>query len=221
MAMSEIANPGRERILQRITKSLAEIKVAPPHNIMPTGTSAFAIIPDLLERFVAECKGNLTECVLAHGDTAQKLCVLLTQIPPGEIFAEDTPEIRALLTGIDRDVRWSSDGPPRECSQATITGVHLLIAQTGSLLVSSSLGGRGASVVAPVHIAIAHERQLVTDVEAALVWAEEQKLATTNSFVGVITGCSRTGDIEKLLVIGAHGPKRLVVIVDRDCCSVL
>lgn len=33
------------------------------------------------------------------------------------------------------------------------------------------------------------------------------------SFTSFITGASRTGDIERILVLGAHGPKRLTVIV--------
>ncbi|HUN87343.1 MAG TPA: LUD domain-containing protein, partial [Terriglobales bacterium] len=94
------------------------------------------------------------------------------------------------------------------------TGVEALVAATGSLLVTSQCGGRGGTVVAPVHIAVANRSQLVPDIEAALELAEREGLPQKNSFVGIITGCSRTADIEKLLVIGAHGPKRLVVIVE-------
>lgn len=203
----------RERILSRIGSAL--------YGRMPETTQVakrpvFPPIENLLERFAEECKGNLTDCHLVEGATSEKLAEILGELPPGEIFAEDSPGIRHALSRFSDEVRWSSDGPPSESAQATVTSAHLLIAQTGSLLVSSSCGGRGASVVAPVHIVIAGVSQLVADLDAALAIAREKGWAQSNSFLGVITGCSRTGDIEKLLVIGAHGPKRLVVILDQN-----
>lgn len=209
--MADAITGGRERILQRIRAALPRERepVAQPQ------LDVFAPILDPLSRFQAECKANLTECVLVGAELRAKLQQLLAELPEGEIFVEDTPRLRELLAGTDRAVRWSAQGPPLESSIATISRTHFLIAQTGSLLVSSGCGGRGASVVAPVHIVVAHERQLVPDLETAMKLASEQKLAEKHSFVGLITGCSRTGDIEKLLVIGAHGPKRLVVLVDQ------
>ena len=209
--MSEIANPGRERILARVNKALE--KPRPKLDPLPE-VSAFAPVGNLLERFQSECKGNLTHCFVA-AEAASSLREVLHSLPAGHVFAEDVPHFRQLLQNCEREIRWSSDGPPAESAVATITRCESLMARTGSVLVSSSCGGRSASVTAPVHIVIAHEHQLVEDVEAALIQADEKKLAETNSFLGVITGCSRTGDIEKILVIGAHGPTRLVVIVER------
>lgn len=211
--MSNPANPSRERILSRIENALGGRR--PTANEIAK-RPVFPPVGNLLERFVAECKGNLTDCFLVENNTREKLQELLRDLPTGPIFAEDSPRIRAALSGFNGSRRWSSDGPPFESTQATITGAHLLIAQTGSLLVSSSCGGRGASVVAPVHIVVAGLSQIVTDLGEALAIAYKEQLARSNSFLGVITGCSRTGDIEKLLVIGAHGPKRLVVIVDKN-----
>ncbi|HWR15911.1 MAG TPA: LUD domain-containing protein [Terriglobales bacterium] len=212
--MSDLSS--RERILGRIENALKTRRSAQPRR---STEGIFAPIPDLLRRFEDECRGNLTECIVTR-DVDAALARVLSSVEPGEIFVEDTAQFRTLLgsTGpgkTDHQVLWSTEGPPTKSCQATITRAEALIAQTGSLLVSSDCGGRGASVVAPVHIVIAHERQLVRDVEAALELAALNRLADTNSFLGVITGCSRTGDIEKLLVIGAHGPKRLVVIVEH------
>jgi L-lactate dehydrogenase complex protein LldG len=209
--MSEIVNPGRERILARIDKALEKPR---PKLDPPQTSAAFAPVGNLLERFVLECKGNLTDCFVTS-DAASTLNELLRSVPEGHIFAEDVPHFRQLLQNCEREIRWSIDGPPAESAIVTITRCESLMARTGSVLVSSSCGGRSASVAAPVHIVVAHERQLVEDVEAALIQADEKKLAETNSFLGVITGCSRTGDIEKILVIGAHGPTRLVVIIER------
>lgn len=68
-------------------------------------------------------------------------------------------------------------------------------------------------MVAPCHIVYATIDQLVPDLEAAMARIYSQGTAEKNSFVGLITGSSRTADIEKILVLGAHGPRRLVVVL--------
>jgi L-lactate dehydrogenase complex protein LldG len=103
-----------------------------------------------------------------------------------------------------------------ESSQATITLADALIAQTGSVFVSASCGGRGASVVAPTHIVYATTNQLVPDVVTALRKATEEERLNNNSYACIISGSSRTADIEKILVQGAHGPMRLVVILETS-----
>ena len=95
-----------------------------------------------------------------------------------------------------------------------MTLADALIAQTGSVFVSASCGGRGASVVAPCHIVYATTKQLVPDLVTALRTATAQGRLDKNSFACIISGSSRTADIEKILVQGAHGPMRLVVIVE-------
>lgn len=124
-----------------------------------------------------------------------------------QILATDNPA---------RPIRWSSEGAPREASQATITLADALIAQTGSILVSASCGGRGASIIAPCHIVYGTLDQLVPDLQTALANASKQGSLDRNSFACVISGSSRTADIEKILIQGAHGPRRLVVILQKE-----
>jgi L-lactate dehydrogenase complex protein LldG len=210
--MSNVSNPSRERILARIRKGLNSAQSNP---VPIPGRPAFPPLDDLLERFVLECKGNLTECVVCNGDTKSQLNRVLETVSPGSIFGDDSPQIRQLLNGSSREIIWSSTEAVPEMCQAAVTRAEALIAQTGSMLVSSSLGGRGAFVVPPVHIVVASESQLLPDLEAAMKFASEKQLAEHSSYLQVITGCSRTGDIEKLLVIGAHGPKRLIVLLEN------
>jgi len=173
-----------------------------------------------LERFQQECKANLMECQLAADATqsAQVLAEVLASLGAGEIFVQDDPVLRRLMTasGSQREIRWSSEGGPLEKSQATITLADALIAQTGSVFVSASCGGRGASVVAPTHIVYATEKQLVPDLVTALRNATAEGRLEKNSYACVISGSSRTADIEKILVQGAHGPMRLVVILETS-----
>lgn len=207
-----MSNPSRERILGRISEALKR-KAAPlvlqPRPIFPP-------VGDLRQRFEQEAKANYTECIFTANieETKARLLEILASLEQGLLFAEDMPFIRDRLKMAPADLHWSSEGPALESAQATITRAKALIAATGSLLTSSSCGGRRGSIVAPVHIVLAHRTQLLPDMDAALAFAETSGLPQKDSFVGVVTGCSRTADIEKLLVIGAHGPKRLIVIVE-------
>ncbi len=101
-----------------------------------------------------------------------------------------------------------------EKCDAAITGCDALVAQTGSILVTpGSAGGRALSVLAPHHIVIAQRSQMVPDLAAALQLVRQRYAPNWPSFLSFITGPSRTGDIERILVLGAHGPKKLTVFL--------
>lgn len=210
------ANPSREAILARIREGLRT--PAPPLEEKTFAGPIFEPVENPLERFQQECKVNLMECRLTAdaAGSAQALAQVLASLPEGEIFVQDDPALRRMMeaSGAARQVRWSNQGGPREESQATVTLADALIAQTGSVFVSAQCGGRGASVVAPCHVVYASTKQLVPDLVTALRTATAQGRLDKNSFACVISGSSRTADIEKILVQGAHGPMRLVVIVE-------
>jgi L-lactate dehydrogenase complex protein LldG len=219
------ANPSRERILARIREGLRiGVKERPPFD---RDCVIFAPVLDRIERFQTECAANLIECCFTResDESALKIAEALSSLPAGEVFVQDAPQLRRLIEDAsyrnhvhssERLMRWSSEGAPRKQSQATITLAEALIAQTGSVLVSSNCGGRGASVVAPCHIVFATADQIVDDLAAVLKEASERQILEHNSFVCVITGSSRTADIEKILIQGAHGPQRVVVIVQKN-----
>jgi L-lactate dehydrogenase complex protein LldG len=212
------SNPSREAILTRIREGLRT--PAPPIEAKVFDGPIFAPIENPLERFQQECKANLMECQLttdAAGST-QALAQAFDSLPPGEVFVQDDPVLRRMVeaSGTARQISWSSQGGPKETSQATVTLADALVAQTGSIFVTASCGGRGASVVAPVHIVYATTMQLVPDLVTALRNATAQGQLEKNSYACMISGSSRTADIEKILVQGAHGPMRLVVIVERN-----
>jgi len=214
--MTVADNPGRARILDRIRAGLR--KPAPESTSVAQESLIFEPVTDPLRRFQQEAAANLIECLLTAdpSGSAHQLTQVLQSLPQGEIFVQDDPSLRRLVEAsrVNRPVRWSSQGGPKEASQATITLVEALIAQTGSILVTAACGGRGASVVAPCHIALARLDQLVPDLKTALGDAARRGVLEKNSFACVISGSSRTADIEKILVQGAHGPRRLVVIVE-------
>lgn len=101
-----------------------------------------------------------------------------------------------------------------ERCDAGVTECDALIAQTGSVLVTAlSAGGRALSVLPPHHVVIATAGQLVADMAAGYAVLRERHGDRLPSFVSFITGPSRTGDIERILVLGAHGPKKLTVLM--------
>jgi L-lactate dehydrogenase complex protein LldG len=209
-------NPGRERILRRIQTAL-RVPAKPPAT--STASTLFAPVPNPLERFRQECVANNTECVLADDSagTAAAVSSLVTSFPPGEIFVQDEPSLRRMDSiWNNHTVRWSSQSAPQECSLATITLAEWLVAETGSVFVSSSCGGRAATVSAPVHIVVASVAQLVPDLTTLFLKVRQKGTAESNSMLCLITGSSRTADIEKTLVMGAHGPRRLIVVLDLE-----
>lgn len=102
------------------------------------------------------------------------------------------------------------DAPDVHNCDASITGCELLIARTGSMLLSTSQkSGRTTSVYAPVHICIAYTDQLVYDIKDGLELMRKKYKENFPSLITLATGPSRTADIEKTLVVGVHGPKEV------------
>jgi L-lactate dehydrogenase complex protein LldG len=95
-------------------------------------------------------------------------------------------------------------------SDVAITSCELLVARTGTIVLSSALPeGRTASVYAPVHICVAESSQIVYDIGDALEHMKEKYGVKLPSMISFATGPSRTADIEKTLVVGVHGPKEV------------
>ena len=96
-----------------------------------------------------------------------------------------------------------------------ITGVNAALAATGSLVLYSGAGQyRATSLLPDKHIAIMTESQLVADMET---WAAQTKPDFTKpSNISVVTGPSKTADIGQELILGAHGPRAVHVVLLPD-----
>ena len=100
-----------------------------------------------------------------------------------------------------------------------LTGVDLAVAETGSLVLASGVGkGRAVSLLPPCHVALLGPDQLVESLEEAGVVLEAWSVAesgATGSNIVLVTGPSRTADIELTLTRGVHGPREVhAVFVD-------
>jgi len=98
-------------------------------------------------------------------------------------------------------------------AHAGITQVNYAISETGSLVqadADSSVDQRLCSTLIPIHFALVLTSTMIPTLVETM--AIIHKLPQIPGFVGFITGPSRTSDIERVLTVGVHGPKQLIVI---------
>jgi L-lactate utilization protein LutC len=103
---------------------------------------------------------------------------------------------------------------PFFAADAGISGVGALIAETGTVVMLSAPDNpRSGSLLPPIHIAIAERSQLLPDLFDLFDPAFWEPRGGLPACVSLITGPSKTGDIELRLVTGVHGPGELHVIL--------
>lgn len=130
------------------------------------------------------------------------------------IFAVE-PEITDLLD--KAHLNFSSDHDKLTLSHVGVTGCEALVARLGSIMVSTGqMAGRQIFIFPEIHIVFARASQLVSDLKDALLRLKKKYDRRMPSMVTLISGPSRTADIEKTLVMGAHGPKELYVFLLED-----
>jgi L-lactate dehydrogenase complex protein LldG len=136
------------------------------------------------------------------------------------IASHHAPILDSILPSVGLPILFAEDGPATaeiERADVGITVCDALIAQTGSILLTSrSAGGRALSVLPPHHVVVARESQLLPDLPGAFELLKKTYSDNYPSFITLITGPSRTGDIERILVLGAHGPRILTIFLLPD-----
>jgi L-lactate dehydrogenase complex protein LldG len=116
-----------------------------------------------------------------------------------------------LASAIDREALFAAE--------VGISGVKYLVAETGTVTVETRPGEpRSLSLLPPVHIAVAHRTQLLPDLfDLFQNYSSNPENGLCGpglpSCVALITGPSKTGDIELRLVTGVHGPGEIHVIL--------
>jgi L-lactate dehydrogenase complex protein LldG len=101
-----------------------------------------------------------------------------------------------------------------EQAEVGFTLCEALIARNGSILLSNgNMAGRRLSIYPSVHIVLAYTSQMVMDLKDGFKLIKAKYGNQLPSMISTVTGPSRTADIEKTLVLGAHGPKELFVFM--------
>ncbi|MCS7207092.1 MAG: lactate utilization protein [Dehalococcoidia bacterium] len=96
-----------------------------------------------------------------------------------------------------------------------ITGVDYMVAETATAILLPRRGvSRLASLTPPRHIAIVEAEQVVETLADALTLHKAQFLAQGDpgGYWSLISGPSRTGDIEQTIVVGVHGPQEVYLV---------
>ena len=167
---------------------------------------------EFAEQF-AGVQGKFIYCA-DQPEMLQQLKLLIAQNAWTQIFCRES----ALRQMLDEPLKGliTQSGLPE--ADAAITSCELLVARTGSILLSTGQeSGRTVSVYAPVHICIAYSSQLVYDIREGLEFLQEKYKNKLPSLITLATGPSRTADIEKTLVVGVHGPKDVYVfLIDAE-----
>ncbi|MBK7108551.1 MAG: LUD domain-containing protein [Bacteroidetes bacterium] len=122
---------------------------------------------------------------------------------------------KSLLTLFDRNVFTDYETDKNIIqTEVSLTPCEALVARTGSVLFSSRLAlGRTLPVFPPYNIVIASTNQLVLDISDAFALVRKKYDGSMPSMVNLATGPSRTADIEKTLVLGAHCPRAVYVLL--------
>jgi L-lactate dehydrogenase complex protein LldG len=205
-----------ESMIEIIRRALARTE---PLASPPTPPS----IPDSVARLVAK-DGNLIELFIksaadAHFQLARlaadqlrpELSKFLRQnqckkvgIPASDLL--DRLEIpKAIEDAGATVIRWDQStldaAYDLDCG---VTDVYAAVAETGSLVIRPTPGhGRALSLVPPIHVAIVEPADIVPDLIDLL---EKIAAAPRAPNITIITGPSKTADIEGALVTGVHGP---------------
>ncbi len=189
-------NPARSNILSRVRSAL---RTEAPRPLAPTEAPIWPPVGDVETRFRAEftaVRGDLL-------DSPQQLREFLKAFP--KIAIDGSALVRQLIGDETATARDADIG---------VTGCDCLVARSGSIIVNArSAGGRALSVLPPVHLVIARRDQIVPDLAAAFMLLRQRYDGHWPSSLCLISGPSRTADIEKILVMGAHGPKQVAVFL--------
>ncbi len=209
----------RERLLAAVRDALADVAPsAPPSD---PGASLTVDRRTLADRFTAEARavGTTVHIARTARDAASTLATILAALGAARIVAWPTPLARNVTLAAatpDLDVLLAASGTDLAAiarADVGITEADALVAASGTLVLRAASGARTVSLLPPVHVAVVPCARLVADLTTALRLVRRGD--PPDACVTLVTGPSRTADIEKKLVVGVHGPCALhVILVD-------
>ena len=211
----------RDEILQRVRAGLgkgdADTRRAAAEAVMnhPARGPQPRLGADLAARFASKAQYLASTVESVSGLALVPLAVARylseRSLPPEAVATGDVAGFDWAGVGIDVATRVAVDA-----DKTGISGCFCAIAETGTLLLLSGLQTPGSvSLLPETHIAIVPVGRIVATMEDAfeLLRAERGKLPRAVNF---ISGPSRTGDIEQTIVLGAHGPCRVHLILVEE-----
>lgn len=205
----------KEQMLKKIRQALLKKKENPHPDFEDSPLYADEETP-LDETFARELTKASAHFVYCEGEInmVENLILLIEKLKVTKIAAWES-SIQKTLDTYAFPYQASDDA--LESIEVGITGCEFLIARNGSVMLSNAdASGRRLSIYPPIHIIIAKSSQLVMDVKHALAGMKQKYTDNLPTMISTVTGPSRTADIEKRLVLGAHGPRELYVFMIED-----
>ena len=207
----------REDILKRVRTALGRIPGQSPTEIPAARLIASKANPEA--RLLQFCKAvdalaGKAYCAVSKADACAYASSLLGT---GTAIASDALLLQecgiTALAGV-------KTGPPDEedlrrlCATADlgITGADYALADTGTLvMLASAKEARMISLLPPVHLAVLSRDRILADLDELFLLLPRPDQVTSSMVF--ITGPSRTGDIEQILIRGVHGPGEIHVVI--------
>lgn len=207
----------KEKILKKIRNALinsAEIPFSGSDSEVPLFMNPDESLDVLFAQEFTRAGGMFVYCEDMK-ELIDSLHVLLEGFPGEEIYCQEEAIGEFLL---EAGVTFCSLVDDMPTSKIGITGCECLVARHGSIMITSAqTGGRKVFIYPESHIVIGFSWQLVPEIQQALSLLKKKYHPDYPSLVSFITGPSRTADIEKTLVMGAHGPRNLYLFfVDKS-----
>lgn len=209
----------REKILKKVRDALIE-KTEVPYPIIDQESSVYTEMTEPLDVTFAEefvrISGKFVYCE-SEDEFSGMLKSFILEKDWGVLFCQD-PVLQQMLR--DGGIPFESGSRAILEAKIGITRCEYLIARLGTIMVSSKMNpGRKITVYPDIHLVAAYTSQLVPDLKHALTAIRNKYRDNYPSMISLISGPSRTADIEKTLVMGAHGPKELYVFLIDDAIN--
>lgn len=202
----------KEKMLKKIRKALLEKQDNPYPNLedRPLYEPFDGYLEVLFAEQLSLIAGKFVFCE-DEIQLAENLLILAEERNWQNIYCWEEP-LQQTLNHFDFPFIDNEDGFIN--AEVGITSCEALVARNGSILTSnSSKAGRRLSIYPAHHIVIAYTSQLVLDLKDGFKLLRNKYGNELPSMISIVTGPSRTADIEKTLVLGAHGPKELIVFL--------
>jgi L-lactate dehydrogenase complex protein LldG len=206
----------REKILKKVRDALIE-KTEAPYPIIDQDSSVYKELTEPLDVTFAEelvrIAGKFVYCE-SEDEFIGNLKSFILEKDWGVLFCQDATLHRMLKTG---GIPYEAHSDAILDARIGITRCEYLVARLGTVMVSSRMSpGRKITVYPEIHLVLGYSSQLVPDLKHALAGIRKKYRDNYPSMISLISGPSRTADIEKTLVMGAHGPKELYVFLIDD-----
>ena len=202
----------RDAILARLRTAGANTRLPRSPEPPELPTSPEPPLDERLQRFRTEAEAVGVTCWFEP--TAAAVCERVRElVGDSAVFSWDASELPYGIFGVLADPIFGSSPRERQAAAAVgVTGCDAAIAETGSLVMLSRPGrSRAASLLPPFHLAVVRPEQVYGSMGAFFAARHEDVIGGASCTV--ITGPSRTADIELTLTLGIHGPGRVAVIV--------